>query len=344
MASRQPATYKDLQRVTGLSLATISKYFNGGNVLAVNREAIEKATEDLGYRMNAFARSLRRGESRTVGVVLPSLLNGFHLSVIVEAEKYLRGEGIGVLVTSNEGDSASVHDAVGLLLDRRVDGIFTVPALADLPALAAAKARGIPVVTVDWWIPELEADSVSLDNVGAGRLAARHLVDHGHKDLAILAGPDSVSTMQERLDGFTSVVTEAELPLPSNHVVRPVLTVEEGYDGMYRLLALSPRPTAVFTANHELTVGALIALAESGLRLGQDISVVGLDAAEIAQTTRPKLTVVAQPVREIAIRAAQILAQRLLPSEDLPAEPVVVRLPARLIAGGSVQSLLEKPA
>lgn len=338
MGYRQPATYKDIQRLTGLSLATISKYYNGRNVLDVNREAIERAALQLDYRVNPYARSLRRGESHTIGVLLPSLQNGFHLSVVVEIEKYFRRQGIGVLVTSYDGEpTAPSRQAVELLLSRRVDGIIGVPSPSDTSILAEAMSAGTPVVTVDWWIPSLYADSVSLDNVAAGRLAARHLLDHGHEDIAILTGPESVSTMQERYEGFRDAVALSGYRLSEDRVVRSPLTVQDGYDGMGSVLASGNRPSAVFTANHELTVGALIALNDSGLRLARDISVIGLDAAEVAQTTRPKLTVIVQPVREIATEAARIMAMRLSePSSK--GEPSVVRLPGRLIVGASVLS------
>ncbi len=336
MEPRQPPTYKDIQRLTGLSLATISKYFNGRTVLDRNRAAIEAAADQLGYRVNTFASNLRRGTSRTVGVLLPTLANQFHLSVVVEVEKQLRREGIGVLVTSNEGaDASSGQEAVDLLLSRRVDGIIGVPAPTDLDALREAQAAGVPVVTVDWWLPGLEADSVSLDNEAAGRTAGRHLLDHGHRRVAVVVGEDSVSSMTGRLAGFRAAVAAAGLP--DEPTVRQVpLTVEDGYAAMTALLAADARPTAVFAANYELTIGVLTAINESGLRLGQDISMVGFDAVDLARATRPPLTVVAQPVTETATAAARLIRGRLDGTAPVGSAPVVRRLPGRLLVGGSV--------
>jgi LacI family transcriptional regulator len=336
VSSQQPATYKDIQRLTGLSLATISKFYNGRNVLPNNRAAIEKAAEQLGYRVNTFASSLRRGVSGTIGVLLPSLQNGFHPSVIVEVEKYLRNEGISVIVTSEEGGDVSlVRDTVELLLSRRVDGIIAVPSPSNLAALVAATQSGLPVVMIDWFSPELDADSVSLDNIDAGQVAARHLADHGHRELGIVGGESWISTMQDRFEGFTSTAQSAGMGLRSERIFRVPLTVDDAYAATTRLLALPDRPTALFTCNHDLTVGAVTAINDSGLRLGRDISMVGFDAIELAQALRPKLTTILQPAREIAIEAARMMSERLR-NPEATAERAIVRLPGRLVVGGSV--------
>ncbi len=339
---RQPATYKDIQRITGLSLATISKYYNGGNVLEKNRVSIEDAATTLGFRVNSYASSLRSGVSRTVGILLPSLQNNFHLSIVVGVEKYLRAEGISVLVTSNEGDLASRSgEALDLLLGRQVDGIICVPAASDVPALTQAISSGIPVVSIDWWEPGLDADSVSLDNFSAGKLAGQHIVDHGHSRIGILAGEETISTMRERCEGFASALAGSGQVLAPGMLSHSPLTVASGYGAMNKLLSSSARPTAVFAANYELTVGALIAVNDSGLRLGADISLVGFDSVELSQVTRPRLTIVTQPVEEIAREAARIMHTRLSARASAPTQRVVKRLPGALSVGTSVFSLHE---
>jgi LacI family transcriptional regulator len=333
------ATYKDIQRLTGLSLATISKYYNGRNVRASNRAAIESAAAELNYRPNAFASSFRRGVTRTVGLLLPSFQVPFHLEVVVGIEKYLRSQGIGVLVTCNEQDGTpSSVNAVELLLSRRVDGIIGVPALSDSSALATAVSIGIPVVTVDWRPSGLDADSVSLDNMRAGKVATQHLIDHGHRTLGALVGEEGMWSLQGRLDGFLAAARAADITIAEDHIQRGPLKVDYGYAAMMRLLAADTRPTAVFAGNYDLTVGAIAALNDSGLRLGHDISLVGFDAVELAQVTRPKLTVYVQPVEEIATEAARIMNARL-DNLDESTSRVVLELPGHLQIGASVRRL-----
>ncbi|MEK6310344.1 MAG: LacI family DNA-binding transcriptional regulator [Curtobacterium sp.] len=330
------ATYKDLQRETGLSLATISKFYNGGAVRDENARAIERAAAALGFRPNAFARSLRSRRSGTIGVLLPALDNDFHLTVIAGVESALRPSGTSVIVSSSPDAEAG---AVDLLRSRMVDGIIAVPSPHDVEALARA-AEQVPVVQIDWRADDLVVDGVFLDNHRAGALAARHLLDHGHRRLGVVGGDPAVSTMRGRADGFREVARQAGADLAPDAVLAGPLTVANGQAAMQQLLVLPERPTAVFCANHELTIGAVIAVNESGLTLGRDLSVLGFDGRELAQVTVPKLTVIEQPTHEIAVRAAERIAERLDQRRTDPtaiaSEPVDVLVVPRLVAGGSV--------
>ncbi|QHC57468.1 LacI family DNA-binding transcriptional regulator [Rathayibacter sp. VKM Ac-2760] len=325
------ATYKDLQRLTGLSLSTISKHYNGLPVRPENAAAIEAAAERLGFRVNGFARGLRSRRSRTVGVLLPALDNEFHLSIIAGLERALRGEGIGVLVGVSLPEPGA---AVRLLLEKMVDGIVAVPTAGDVAALRDASEQGTPVVTLDWVDDALVTDRVVLDNRAAGASAARLLADHGHRAVAVLGGDPSVSTTRDRTAGFADELAARGLAAPA--VEHGPLTVESGVAAMERILARAERPTAVFASNRELTVGALTALGDSGLRIPADLSLVGFDTVELARVVRPRLTIVAQPTEEIAAEAAALIRRRL----DGAAEPPETRiLPSRLLAGASVHHL-----
>lgn len=322
------ATYKDLQRLTGLSLSTISKHYNGLPVRPENAAAIEAAAERLGFRVNGFARGLRSRRSRTVGVLLPALDNEFHLSIIAGLERALRGDGIGVLIGVSLPEPGA---AVGLLLEKMVDGIVAVPTAGDVAALRRAAEQGTPVVTVDWVDDALETDRVVLDNRAAGASAARHLADHGHRAIAVLGGDPDVSTTRERTAGFLHELASRGVEPPL--VELGPLTLESGAAAVERILARRDRPTAVFASNRELTVGALTALGDSGLRVPADLSVVGFDTVELARVVRPRLTIVAQPTDAIAAEAAALIRRRL----DGATEPFETRtLPSRLLAGSSV--------
>ncbi|AND17444.1 LacI family transcriptional regulator [Rathayibacter tritici] len=334
------ASYKDIQRETGLSLATISKYFNGGTLREANRTAIQASVEALDFRPNAFAAGLRRQRSRIVGVLLPALDNEFHLHIIAGVEEALRSEGMSVIVASSP---RAEDDAVGLLLSRMVDGIIAVPSAHDVEPLEEATRR-IPVVMIDWEA-RLDADGVFLDNHRAGAIAARHLLDHGHRRLGLIGGDRSVSTMRLRADGF---IAETETVGAAGDAVSVAVTegplsVETGHSSAVRLLTARPRPTALFCSNSELTLGALIAINESGLRLGDDISVIGFDLVDVAQTTIPRLTIIEQPTRAIAAHAAQLLGRRLSQDRVQDENRVVELLPPRLLPGGSVSRLHFRP-
>ncbi|HKG50342.1 MAG TPA: LacI family DNA-binding transcriptional regulator [Actinomycetales bacterium] len=332
------ATYKDIQRITGLSLATISKYYNGGTVLEHNRVAIESAANDLGFRVNEFARSLRSGRSQTVGVLLPELNNDFHLNIIVGVEAALRDSGVGVVVCSSR-QGGSGGDAVDFLIGRRVDGIIAVPSAHDASALADAAGRGLPLVVVDRMIDGLECDAVVLDNARASADVVDHLVQHGHHDIALICGTNDVWTMQQRRSGFRAAMRRARRRMPRHMTVTGPLTVEAGYRGMQRLLAAENPPTAVYCANYELTVGALIAVNESGVSVPADLSFVGFDSLELARASKPRLSMLVQPVRDIAAAAATLVNARFGGRDGRPPlPPQTVVLPGKLVPGESVAS------
>ena len=331
---RRTVTYKDLQRETGLSLATISKYFNGLPLREPNRVAVEEAATRLGYRVNTLARNLRTQRSRTVGVLLPALTNSFHLSVIAGVEAALRDGGVGVVVSPSRG-AEDPGGAVDFLAGRMVDGIIAVPTAHDAPALVQAADRGLPVVLVDRLVEGLACDAVVLDNAGAAGQAVRHLVDHGHRRIAAVAGPSSIWSLRGRTDGFVAALDRHGLPHDAGSVQTGPLTIEDGRAAMRALLGAPERPTAVVCLNYELTVGALIAVNESGLRVPEDLSLVGFDSLDFARVIRPRPSTMVQPVHEIATRAASLMARRLDPASGAE-DPQQVVLTAELVPGGSV--------
>ncbi|MFG3340842.1 LacI family DNA-binding transcriptional regulator [Glycomyces sp. NPDC048151] len=333
------ATYKDIQRLTGLSLSTISKHYNGLPVRAKNREAIEAAAAELGFRVNAFARGLRSRRSRTVGVLLPALDNEFHLAIISGLEAALRPDGISVLVCATRPEPG---EAVEFLRSRMVDGIVAVPSPGDVEALRRAVEQGIPVVSVDWTDTELESDRVVLDNAGAGAAAARHLADHGHRSFAVVGGDPAISTTRERTAGFLAALADRGIEVPDSHVLRGPLTVDSGIEAVERVLSMSQRPTALFAGNYELTVGSLIALGDSGLRVGVDLSVIGFDNFDLARVVRPRLTIVEQPTDAIAAEAAALIRSRLDGTAD--AAPRIRTLSSRLVVGASVAQMHDRPS
>lgn len=324
-------TYKDIQRVTGLSLATISKYFNGGVLRDANRVALDAAVAQLGYRVNSAARSLRKGRSHSIGVLLPALDNLFHMRVVAELERTLRADGVGLLVGVSQPDEPS--GSVDFLLEKGVDGIIAVPAPSAAAALTVRAQEGVPIVLVDWLLKDARVDAVTLDNVAAGRMAARHLLDFGHTDVALLGGSCSLSSLQGRGQGFRMAFATAGHALAQERMPPCEPLPEEAARATMKLLYSKDRPTALFTTNYEITLGALRAISDSGLSLGRDISLIGFDVSDIANLFTPNITTIEQPTFALARAAAQhILARLEAPHIDI--EPV--QLDAELLVGGSV--------
>ena len=295
------ATYKDIRRITGLSLATISKYYNGGNVLGPNRELIEKAAADLDYQVNNVARGLRSRRSMTVGVILDELDSAFNTTIVSRMEERLREAGYGTIICDSRNDAESQADVLRFLVGKMVDGIIVVPVDDDTTFLTSARDRAVPVVAVDRLIPG--TDSVVIDNRAAIASAVQLLTTAGHTSIGLLAGPDTTYTMRERRAGFREAVQDRTGSLPRAELMTPErASIEGGHAGLRRLLHLSAPPTAVGCANYGFTLGATIALNE--LDLEARPALVGFDNLELARLIRPRPTLVTQPTDDLAVEAA----------------------------------------
>lgn len=330
-------TYKDIQKLTGLSLSTISKYFNGGALREENRRAIEQAAEKLDYRVNEFARGLKSRRSHTVGVLIPELNSAFNTAVMAEVGRALRARGYGTIVCDCLNDEAMEGEALRFLLNKMVDGVITIPLGARGEHLQLAAARGVPVVLVDRLQTGFKADAVVIDNERAGALAAEALLGGGHRRACMIAGDESAYTMRGRMAGFGRALLRGGAPAGEDAFRIAPLTAEGGYEAARTLLWGTGAPSALCCANYELTLGALMAVNELGLRIPDDVSLVGFDDLALARVVKPRLTIVAQPMGDIAREAARLMLERL----EGGARPGVskVELEPKLIAGESVLSL-----
>lgn len=332
------ATYKDIQELTGLSLATISKYFNGGQVRKVNRQAIEAAIEELDFHVNAYARSLKSKRSHLVGGLIPELNSTFNTTMMADVAECLREHGYGLLVCDCRLDKLREKEALSFLLDRMVDGIITIPYEKTGMHLKLAADRGVPVVLLDRLATEFVADAVVLDNADAAQKAAEEFIRSGHRDIAMINGPEGMYTMQERMGGFRKTLEAHGVPVAEEWMMSGPMTVDGGYRAAKTLLTGEKRPTALFCANYEITLGTIMAMNELGVRMPEDISLIGFDNLTLSGVIKPSPTMIVQPMREMARQAARQLIARM-EDTDAAEEPVITRLQAALVAGKSIKNL-----
>ena len=332
------ATIKDIARETGLSLATISKYINGGNLREKNRVAIERAIKKLDYHVNEYARGLKSKKSRTVGMVLPELSNLFNMKIVSVIERILQEQGYSVIICDSQNNLEQEARSVEFLLSKQVDGIINIPMGNSSSHLAPAVEHQIPILLLDRPLDKLNdvVSCVLIDNQRAARLAVRRLLDAGHRSIGVVVGPAGVYTAEMRLKGYREALEEYGIPFEERLVARASLTVEGGYRQMRRLLKESKDMTAVFVTNYEMTLGALIALNKEGVQIPQELSIVGFDnIMDLSRVFRPSLTIVSQPMEQIGIQAARLMLERL--SGDASAAPMTVTLSATLREGASIQ-------
>lgn len=332
------ATIKDIARETGLSLATISKYINGGNLREKNRVAIERAIKKLDYHVNEYARGLKSKKSRTVGMVLPELSNLFNMKIVSVIERILQEQGYSVIICDSQNNLEQEARSVEFLLSKQVDGIINIPMGNSSSHLAPAVEHQIPILLLDRPLDKLNdvVSCVLIDNQRAARMAVRRLLDAGHRSIGVVVGPAGVYTAEMRLKGYREALEEYGIPFEERLVARASLTVEGGYRQMRRLLKESKDMTAVFVTNYEMTLGALIALNKEGVQIPQELSIVGFDnIMDLSRVFRPSLTIVSQPMEQIGIQAARLMLERL--SGDASAAPMTVTLSATLREGASIQ-------
>jgi len=282
-----------------------------------------QAIAELGYRPSTVARSLTTNRTETIGVIVSDSSNYFFAEVLRGIEDVLMPENYSLLVCNTAEILEREAHYLDLLLRQRVDGIMAAATSQRWDILAQAEVLHTPVVFMDRFFVGLDSPFVGVDNKRGAYLGVRHLVECGHHQIGILAGFQRLSTMCERLAGFHQALQEHDIPLPREWVVTSPLNVEAGREAMRQILTLPERPTAVFLNNNLLSLGALLAIKELGLRCPEDISVIGFDDHPWAAVSDPPLTVVRQPARQIGQVAAQMVLA-LINGEQFPESRVLL--------------------
>lgn len=305
------ATMKDIAKATGLGLATISSYLNGGNVREKNRIKIEQAIEELHFEVNEVARGLKTNRTKVIGIIIPELNNIFCAEIITEVEDVLRNHGYATMICDCRTDEKREAEAVEFLLHRRVDGLLIMPSGQKGAYLQKFRKADKPVVLIDRKMQEIECDCVLVDNEGAVRDAVNRLLAAGHKKIGILAGPEEVYTAEERLRGYFKALDAAGIVAEQSWIVRGDYTIRGGIRAMKQLVEQNPEMTAMLVSNYEMTVGAIIEANELGISIPDKLSIIGFDNEEFAKASIPRLSIVTQPTREIGRAAADLMLKRL---------------------------------
>jgi LacI family transcriptional regulator len=330
------ATMKDIAKMTGLGLATISSYLNGGNVREKNRVKIEEAIRELHFEVNEVARGLKTNKTKTIGVIIPELNMVFCTQIITEVEDLLRNRGYAMIICDCRSDEKREEEAVDFLLHKRVDGLIIMPSGKQGKYLEKIARAGKPVVLIDRKLKEVECDCVLVDNEGAVRDAVERLLLAGHKRIGMIAGPEDIYTAKERYRGYCIAMEAAGLTVEDRLIVRGDYTIESGAVAMKTLFSQNPDMTAVFVSNYEMTMGAIIEVNELGIEIPGQLSFIGFDNLEFAKANIPKLSIVTQPTKEIASHVFDLLLKRL-ESDDGWDKKQVVKLNTEFVEGKSVR-------
>lgn len=322
-ADQRPVTLRDVAEAAGVSISTASRVLDDRTPSSKTTTAqrVRKAAEVLGYRRNAFASGLRRGATTTIGVLVPRLTDPVMALMFQALEKEARSHGYFAVVATSGDDPEDERRATETLLDRNVDGLVLATARLDDELPASLRAREIPHVLA------LRTDRVSPSAIGedetGGYLAARHLIDLGHRDIAIVTGPSFTSSARDRLKGAQRAFAEAGLALDDSRIHSVGYGLDAGTTAGHELFRSATHPTAVFAANDNLAIGVLGVAQSLGFEPARDISIVGYNDIPLVSRLPVPLTTVRTPFDQIAAQAMNLLlspgaakdpVQRVLPT------------------------------
>ncbi|HKT05152.1 MAG TPA: LacI family DNA-binding transcriptional regulator [Rugosimonospora sp.] len=302
---------KDVARHAGVSIGTVSNVINRpGQVSPETRARVTAAIAELGYVRSEAARHLRAGRSRILALLVLDIGNPFFVEVARGAERAAQDAGLGVMVCNSGQDPVRESAYLSMFAEQRVRGALLTPAGADAANMAGFRRHQIPYVLVDRLGPDDHSCSVAVDDVAGGELAGRHLAGAGHRDIAYISGPPELAQCRDRRTGVSAAVAEAGLPDSALTVLEVAqMTVASGRDAGSRLLGLARRPTAVFCVNDLVALGVLQAMFAAGLRVPDDMSIVGYDDIEFAAAAAVPLTSVRQPAFRMGQSAADLLIE-----------------------------------
>ncbi len=327
------ATMRDVAALAGVSVKTVSRVMNGeAGVTPAMAGKVRQAAERLDFHLNLGARSLRRADGRTatIGLILEDVANPYSSALHRAVEDVARGRGVVVLAGSLDEDPARERELVTAFIARRVDGLIMMPTGQDHGYLVTERRAGTPLMFVDRVPGRLDADVVLTDNRQGAETGVAHLITGGHRRIGFLGDRARIATAQQRHAGFVDALTVAGIPVTDQHVVHDATTVEIAQRAAEDMLSRPDPPTALFTAQNLVTIGALKALRRLGLQ--RQVALVGFDDFLLADLMDPPITVVAQDPHTIGRWAAEQLFRRSDGDSSAFSTQVV---PSRLVARGS---------
>lgn len=330
------ATIKDIRKRTGLSMATISKYLNGGNVLPENRVLIDEAVKELNYEVNEIARGLVKKETKTIGVMVYDIASFFSSNILHYLGQELRKNGYGMMICDSCNDEEVEAENVKFLLHRKVDGLIVIPVSMGGSFLEPAKKADIPVVLLDRAFQNEAFDCVCIDNRAAAFRAVNVLLENNHTKIAMI-GCDAADTGIERIKGYKEALEQKGIEISPEYIKLGEFSVEAGYQKMKELLAMEDRPTAVFLSNYETALGGVMAVNESDFSCPEDISLFAFDDLFVSNVVRPSLWIMSQPMETMCNNVVRLLLERV--NNERLDEPVKLSFGAEMRKGDSISKL-----
>jgi LacI family transcriptional regulator len=306
-------TIRDVARLSGVSPMTVSRVINDSErVSPETRRRVEQAISELGYVPSRLARGLSRQRTGTLSVIVPDVANPFFTAVVRAAEEVARRADYHVILCDTRADLSVERDVIEELIAHRVEGVVIAP-VSDRSAthLRRLAEFGVPFVLIDRTVPGVDCDVVLGDSSSGARQLVEHLISLGHRRIGFIVESDDVSTARDRRRGYEAALNAAGISLDPALVAHAAPDPSGGSAGMARLLELEQRPTAVFTVNNLVALGAIEAVRAAGLDVPDDVALVCFDDIEFASRLYPFLTAMEQPAQTFGTLGTQLLLERI---------------------------------
>jgi len=305
-------TIHDVAKQAGVAPITVSRVINNsGYVSLKTRERVETAIAALQYVPNSLARSLRSKQTKTIALVLTDITNPFFTTMARGVEDIANKQGFNVIFCNTDESETKQNNYLTVLLQKQVDGILLVPARSHAEPIKLIQSQGVEVVILDRKVPDVQVDVVRCNSEKGAQQLIQYLIGLGHQRIAILTGPEGVSTAVDRVTGYRQALVEAGLEVNDAFICHGEFTQASGYEMARQVLSIVPQPTAIFAGNNFIALGALRALRDANLRVPEDMALVTFDDLPLTLVVDPFLTVVAQPSYEMGQQATELLLARL---------------------------------
>jgi len=333
MEIKQRPTIYDIAEKANVSISTVSRVFNNSElVTSKTRNKVENAIRELNYIPNAIARSLVNQKSKTIALIVSDISNPFFTRVIEGVEDVVSKAGYFILYCDTRYDLKREENYIQQLLEQRVDGIITFSTSESAYKIVKNVEKVVPFVSIQ---SELKgADSINTYDVKGAFLAVEHLISLGHENIALIIYDYNNLSINSRINGYIHAHKHYKLPVKKEYIFKTKFLPNAGYHETNEVLDSHPEITAIFAYNDILAASCYSALENRGLKIPEDVSVVGFDNTNISSIIAPKLTTVAQPMYEIGANAAQLLMQKLNGGEQ-GKDPQMMILPTKLIVRDS---------
>jgi len=333
-------TIKDVAKSLNISVSTVSRVMNGKDrVSGTTRKKVLEAIEKLDYVPNYAAVSIVKKQTKVIVVMLPDLGSRFYLDIVQGIEETAKSKGYFTMIFSSNGSSVEEADFINGIMGRFVDGIIAIPSSSDFSFF---KNYGKPVVFVDRFNDDYSFDSVVVDNFNGARMATEHLIQNGHRNIALLSGPRDLNIGLERQRGYEQALRDHGIDIKQEYIRTTGCSEADGWQNTNQLLALPEPPTAVFAANENLCRGFYKALSEHHMWIVEDISLVCFNDNPLAQSMQPQITVIQRATNEMGKISATLLLNKI-EQKDACVSPQRISLPVRLVVRGSVRNLYDSP-